>query len=37
MLGIENLHAYYGMSHILQGVSLHIGEGEAVSLLGRNG
>jgi branched-chain amino acid transport system ATP-binding protein len=37
MLNIENLHAYYGLSHILQGVSLKIGEGEAVSLLGRNG
>jgi branched-chain amino acid transport system ATP-binding protein len=37
MLSIEDLHAYYGMSHILQGVSLDIAEGEAVSLLGRNG
>ncbi len=37
MLSIENLHAYYGLSHVLQGVSLTIGEGEAVSLLGRNG
>ena len=31
------LHAYYGKSHILQGVTLHVGEGEIVSLLGRNG
>ena len=37
MLRIEDLHAYYGLSHVLQGVSLEIGEGEAVSLLGRNG
>ena len=37
MLRVENLHAYYGKSHILQGVSLFIGEGEIVSLLGRNG
>jgi branched-chain amino acid transport system ATP-binding protein len=37
MLEIENLHAYYGKSHILQGISLHVDEGEIVSLLGRNG
>ena len=37
MLDISDLHAYYGKSHILQGVDLHIGEGEIVSLLGRNG
>jgi branched-chain amino acid transport system ATP-binding protein len=37
MLEIDNLHAYYGKSHILQGISLHVGEGEIVSLLGRNG
>ncbi|MEO8738596.1 MAG: ABC transporter ATP-binding protein [Casimicrobiaceae bacterium] len=37
MLEIENLHAYYGKSHILQGISLHVGEGEIISLLGRNG
>ncbi|HEX7044966.1 MAG TPA: ABC transporter ATP-binding protein [Burkholderiales bacterium] len=37
MLEVENLHAYYGKSHILQGVSLRVAPGEIVSLLGRNG
>jgi branched-chain amino acid transport system ATP-binding protein len=37
MLEIKNLHAYYGKSHVLHGVDLHVGEGEIVSLLGRNG
>jgi branched-chain amino acid transport system ATP-binding protein len=37
MLEIENVHAYYGESHILQGVSLLVGRGEIVCLLGRNG
>jgi branched-chain amino acid transport system ATP-binding protein len=37
MLEVRDLHAYYGKSHILQGVDLHIGAGEVVSLLGRNG
>src|ERR1700716_4162553 len=37
MLEVENLHAYYGKSHILHGVTFHVGEGEIVSLLGRNG
>lgn len=37
MLEVRNLHAYYGKSHILQGVSFNVQEGEIVSLLGRNG
>jgi len=37
MLAVKDLHAYYGKSHILQGVDMHIGAGEVVSLLGRNG
>ncbi len=37
MLEATDLHAYYGKSHILQGVNLRVGEGEIVSLLGRNG
>lgn len=37
MLNISNLNAYYGKSHILQGVTLKIKKGEIVSLLGRNG
>ncbi len=37
MLEVMDLHAYYGRSHILQGVNLNVGNGEIVSLLGRNG
>ena len=37
MLQIRDLHGYYGKSHILQGIDLDVGEGEIVSLLGRNG
>ena len=37
MLEVQDLHAYYGKSHILQGVDLSIDAGEVVSLLGRNG
>ncbi len=36
-LVIDDLHTYYGRSHILQGVSLTVGVGEVVALLGRNG
>ncbi len=34
---LEDIHTYYGKSHILHGVSLEIGHGEVVGLLGRNG
>lgn len=37
MLQVRDLHAYYGKSHILQGVNLDVKAGEIVSLLGRNG
>ena len=37
MLEVESLHAYYGKSHILHGVTMRVGAGEIVSLLGRNG
>ena len=37
MLDIEGVHTYYGESHVLHGVSLRVGQGEAVALLGRNG
>jgi branched-chain amino acid transport system ATP-binding protein len=37
MLEIENIHAYYGESHILHGVSLTVRPGEVVCVLGRNG
>jgi branched-chain amino acid transport system ATP-binding protein len=37
MLRIENLHTYYGNSYILQGIALHVEQGEIVTLLGRNG
>jgi branched-chain amino acid transport system ATP-binding protein len=37
ILQIDKLHAYYGKSHILHGVDLRVGQGEIVSLLGRNG
>lgn len=37
MLEIRNLHAWYGESHILQGVNLDVQQGELVTILGRNG
>ncbi|MDD2920539.1 ABC transporter ATP-binding protein [Rhodoferax sp.] len=37
LLRIEDLHAWYGESHILHGVNLSVNEGEVVTLLGRNG
>jgi branched-chain amino acid transport system ATP-binding protein len=37
MLQVEDVHTYYGDSHILQGVSLKVNSGELVCLVGRNG
>jgi branched-chain amino acid transport system ATP-binding protein len=37
LLRVEDLHAWYGESHILQGIGFAVGEGEVVTLLGRNG
>jgi branched-chain amino acid transport system ATP-binding protein len=37
LLEVEDIHTYYGKSHILDGVSLAVGRGEVVGLLGRNG
>ena len=37
MLDVADVHAYYGKSHVLQGVTFHVDAGEIVSLLGRNG
>jgi len=37
VLEVKDLHAHYGKSHILHGVSLEVREGELVTLLGRNG
>jgi branched-chain amino acid transport system ATP-binding protein len=37
LIEVEDLHTFYGKSHILHGVSLTVGRGEVVGLLGRNG
>src|SRR5438874_9808959 len=37
LLAVEDIHSYYGKSHILHGISLEVGSGEVVGLLGRNG
>src|SRR4051812_11115941 len=37
LVKVEDIHTYYGKSHILHGVSLQVGRGEVVGLLGRNG
>ena len=37
LLTVKDIHTYYGKSHILNGISLEVGSGEVVGLLGRNG
>ena len=37
MLKLQDLHAFYGKSHVLHGVHFDVGAGEIVALLGRNG
>lgn len=37
MLSVRDLHAWYGESHVLHGISLDVAEGEVITLLGRNG
>ena len=37
ILELQDLHSYYGASHVVQGISLSVGAGEAVGLMGRNG
>jgi branched-chain amino acid transport system ATP-binding protein len=37
LLAVDDLHAFYGESHVLHGMAFSVGEGEVVSLLGRNG
>jgi branched-chain amino acid transport system ATP-binding protein len=37
LISVEDLHTYYGKSHVLHGVTLRVGPGEVVGLLGRNG
>jgi branched-chain amino acid transport system ATP-binding protein len=37
LVAVEDIHTYYGKSHILQGVSLFVDQGEVVGLIGRNG
>src|SRR5437773_8388294 len=37
MLDVQDLHAFYGAGHVVQGISLSVRQGEAVGLMGRNG
>jgi branched-chain amino acid transport system ATP-binding protein len=37
ILDVRNIDTYYGLAHVLHGLSLHVDEGEVVALLGRNG
>src|SRR3546814_16820410 len=36
-LSVKGLNAFYGESHVLHGINIHVGKGELVTLLGRNG
>ncbi len=37
LLALDNVHSYYGHIHALKGISLHVDEGEIVTLIGANG
>jgi branched-chain amino acid transport system ATP-binding protein len=37
MLELKEIHTYYGLSHVIQGVSLTVEKGEIITLIGRNG
>ena len=37
LLSVSDIHTYYGDSYVLQGLSIHIDEGETLGILGRNG
>jgi branched-chain amino acid transport system ATP-binding protein len=37
MLELKGVHAHYGLSHVLQGIDLRVGQGEIIGLFGRNG
>ena len=37
MLELKNVHTHYGLSHVLQGVSLQVHAGEVIGIFGRNG
>jgi len=37
MLKLRDVHTYYGLSHVLQGIDLHVDQGEVIGLFGRNG
>ncbi|MDQ7774532.1 ABC transporter ATP-binding protein [Paracoccus aminovorans] len=37
LLSVENLQAWYGESHVLHGVTMHVNQGEMICILGRNG
>ena len=36
LMTVKDLHSHYGLSHVLQGVSLEINSGETIALMGRN-